>query len=54
MLDNNNKIIAYTIDKKMIVRCERSKQLSYIKKENMQEKVLETMATMSGMCCYPF
>ena len=49
MLDNDNKIITYTIDKKGD-RYGRSKWLNYIKKENMREKVLETTVTVLSVC----
>ena len=49
MLNNDDKIIVYMIDEKHD-GCERSKQLSYRRKEIIQKQVLETTMTMSGIC----
>ena len=54
MLNDDDKIIVQLLKKMMDVRCGRNKQLSYMKKENTQGKVLETTTTVLGICCYPF
>lgn len=50
VFDNIYKITVYTIDEKMW-----DKQTAKLQEErNKQGKMLETMVTVSGLCCYPF